>query len=178
MGREIHRYESLHTNARSISDSTGIPRETVRRKVHALIAAGWVIRGDDNLAVTPAVTQQPETGLPVSSLHDRCLREGLLLVAEVPFIEFTGDRYWIGATPLVGLAPARAVRPHASETALLKAFGGAVRYVDDVNDEAYLGVWEVSKVRRFRAFLEQSGVAMQAVAQRPPRLRLDQRRTA
>jgi hypothetical protein len=32
------------TNARSLADSTGIPRETVRRKVGQLVKAGWVVR--------------------------------------------------------------------------------------------------------------------------------------
>jgi predicted transcriptional regulator len=40
-------------NALSISDSTGIPRETVRRKIRMLIAKGWVKKsGRDKLVVT------------------------------------------------------------------------------------------------------------------------------
>ncbi|MEE4315808.1 MAG: hypothetical protein V2I74_02385, partial [Erythrobacter sp.] len=35
------------TNVQSITDSTGIPRESVRRKVNELIAAGWVERLED-----------------------------------------------------------------------------------------------------------------------------------
>jgi len=35
------------TNIQSITDSTGIPRESVRRKVNELIAAGWVERLPD-----------------------------------------------------------------------------------------------------------------------------------
>jgi hypothetical protein len=34
-------------NTQSIADSTGIPRETVRRKVSELIERGWVCRRDD-----------------------------------------------------------------------------------------------------------------------------------
>jgi hypothetical protein len=53
---------SLGINIRSIADSTGIPRETVRRKVGELVKAGWLVReGNDvrytaegYLAVTPA----------------------------------------------------------------------------------------------------------------------------
>jgi hypothetical protein len=43
---------SLHTNVRSIADSTGIPRETVRRKVAELVAFGWVARDGDDLSYT------------------------------------------------------------------------------------------------------------------------------
>jgi CRP-like cAMP-binding protein len=34
-------------NTQSVADSTGIPRETVRRKVRLLVDRGWVIRHDD-----------------------------------------------------------------------------------------------------------------------------------
>jgi hypothetical protein len=37
-------FPSLGTNVRSIADSTGISKETVRRKVLELIEAGWVVR--------------------------------------------------------------------------------------------------------------------------------------
>ena len=41
------------TNVQSIADSTGIPRETVRRKVKQLIDHGWVRRGTNrNLVAT------------------------------------------------------------------------------------------------------------------------------
>jgi hypothetical protein len=36
-------------NIRSISDFSGIPRETVRRKLAQLIDRGWVVRGDNNM---------------------------------------------------------------------------------------------------------------------------------
>ncbi|MGA7269059.1 MAG: hypothetical protein ACRCVZ_04260 [Aestuariivirga sp.] len=40
-------------NIRSIADFSGIPRETVRRKLAQLIDKGWVVRGDNNaLAAT------------------------------------------------------------------------------------------------------------------------------
>lgn len=32
------------TNIRSLADSTGVPKETVRRKVQQLIDAGWVVK--------------------------------------------------------------------------------------------------------------------------------------
>lgn len=43
-------------NAMSVSESTGIPRETVRRKIKWLIARGWVRQeGRDRLCVGPTV---------------------------------------------------------------------------------------------------------------------------
>ena len=54
----IERYPSLYTNVRSVAESTGVPRETVRRKVAALVAAGWVARTGDDLALTPYASQQ------------------------------------------------------------------------------------------------------------------------
>lgn len=45
-------------NALSISDATGIPRETVRRKVNALIQRGWVSQNErGHLYLTPEVAQ-------------------------------------------------------------------------------------------------------------------------
>lgn len=55
---KVTEYPSLYTNARSIADSTGIPRETVRRKVAALVAIGWVTRRGDDLGLTPFASQQ------------------------------------------------------------------------------------------------------------------------
>ena len=43
---------SLFTNVRSISESTHIPYETVRRKVARLVELGWVRRDGDKLALT------------------------------------------------------------------------------------------------------------------------------
>lgn len=43
---------SLFTNIRSIAASTGIPYETVRRKVACLVERGWVRREGDKLALT------------------------------------------------------------------------------------------------------------------------------
>ena len=44
---------TLWTNIRSIADSTGIPRETVRRKVNDLIRDGLVKRSGQLLTITP-----------------------------------------------------------------------------------------------------------------------------
>jgi hypothetical protein len=50
---EIDIYPSLSTNVRSISDSSGIPKESVRRKVQALVEDGWIIRTDNSLSLAP-----------------------------------------------------------------------------------------------------------------------------
>ena len=54
----VESYPSLHTNIRSVAAASGIPRETVRRKVLELVEEGWVSRHDHNLALTPKATQQ------------------------------------------------------------------------------------------------------------------------
>jgi len=49
----IDTYPSLSTNVRSIAESTGIPKESVRRKVAALIDDGWIRRDDHSLSLAP-----------------------------------------------------------------------------------------------------------------------------
>jgi hypothetical protein len=53
----IDAYPSLSTNVRSIADSTGIPKESVRRKVAALIEAGWIHREDNALSLAPQASR-------------------------------------------------------------------------------------------------------------------------
>ncbi|MEI8164474.1 MAG: hypothetical protein WCI19_15170 [Betaproteobacteria bacterium] len=49
-------------NALSISEATGIPRETVRRKVRELEARKWLVReGTNRLSVSPDVSGQLES---------------------------------------------------------------------------------------------------------------------
>jgi hypothetical protein len=50
-------YRSFGTNIRSIADSAGIPRETVRRKVAELTAAGLVIRDGNALSLAPSASR-------------------------------------------------------------------------------------------------------------------------
>ena len=50
-------YRSLRTNVRSIAESTGLPRETVRRKVGQLVDAGWIARHGDDLSYTPEASR-------------------------------------------------------------------------------------------------------------------------
>ena len=47
-----HLMPGYGTNGRSLAESTGIPRESVRRKVKQLIAAGWVARHGAHLRYT------------------------------------------------------------------------------------------------------------------------------
>ena len=49
---EVAEYPSLLTNVRSVAASTGIPYETVRRKVARLVEQGWVERRDGALRLT------------------------------------------------------------------------------------------------------------------------------
>ena len=53
----VESYPSLRTNVRSIADSTGVPRETVRRKVADLVAVGWIARDGDDLSYTPEASR-------------------------------------------------------------------------------------------------------------------------
>ena len=46
-------YPSLSTNVRSIADSTGIPKESVRRKTAALVEGGFIRREDNALSLAP-----------------------------------------------------------------------------------------------------------------------------
>lgn len=55
---EIPVFPSLGTNVRSIADSIGAPRETIRRKVRELIDAGWIARQGTELYFTALAYQQ------------------------------------------------------------------------------------------------------------------------
>jgi hypothetical protein len=71
---------SMPINMQSISDCSGIPRETVRRKTEQLIARGWLMReADGSLTVTPNASKEMQalTELTFSYLVSigRCLLE-------------------------------------------------------------------------------------------------------
>jgi hypothetical protein len=53
---EVESYPGPSTNVTSLSDSLGLPRETVRRKVGEMIAAGYLQRTDNRLTLTPAAS--------------------------------------------------------------------------------------------------------------------------
>ncbi|WP_397594989.1 hypothetical protein [Sphingorhabdus sp.] len=57
---------SRMTNVESISEATGIPRETVRRKVSELLEIGWLERGaKGGLSVTPQATDTLESATQI-----------------------------------------------------------------------------------------------------------------
>ncbi len=53
----VDTYPSLSTNVRSIAESTGIPKESVRRKVSALVEAGMIRREDHALSLAAESAQ-------------------------------------------------------------------------------------------------------------------------
>lgn len=55
---EIGVLPSLGINVRSIAESLGVPKETVRRKVNEMVAEGWVARVDRRLYFTAHAYQQ------------------------------------------------------------------------------------------------------------------------
>lgn len=70
-------------NVRSISHFSGIPRETVRRKLAILIEKGWVVRGEDN-SLSATVKARKELA-PLTKGSIRYLNEMFDL-----YSEFTG----------------------------------------------------------------------------------------
>ncbi len=55
---EVPVFPGLGTNVRSIAESIRAPRETVRRKVAELVAAGWIARRGTDLYFTATAYQQ------------------------------------------------------------------------------------------------------------------------
>ncbi len=62
---EVPIFPTLGTNVRSVAESTGTPKETVRRKVGELIEAGWISRERNELRFT-AVAYQELAGVRVA----------------------------------------------------------------------------------------------------------------
>jgi hypothetical protein len=54
---EVPIFPTLGTNVRSVAESTGTPKETVRRKVSELIEAGWISRAGNELRFTTVAYQ-------------------------------------------------------------------------------------------------------------------------
>ena len=55
---EIPVFPTLGTNVRSIAESTGTPKESVRRKVGELAEAGWISREGNELRFTALAYQE------------------------------------------------------------------------------------------------------------------------
>ncbi|MDE2597157.1 MAG: hypothetical protein KGL44_09795 [Sphingomonadales bacterium] len=61
--------EPAAINLQSVSDYSGIPRETVRRKVEALIAKGWVVRDERKFVTATDKAKDNLAGLTDSTLR-------------------------------------------------------------------------------------------------------------
>lgn len=55
-------------NVRSIADFSGIPRETVRRKVAQLLEKGWILRNDDGFLVATKRAKEELEPLTITSM--------------------------------------------------------------------------------------------------------------
>jgi hypothetical protein len=55
---EVPIFPTLGTNVRSVAESTGTPKETVRRKVGELVDAGWISRKGNDLRFTALAYQE------------------------------------------------------------------------------------------------------------------------
>jgi hypothetical protein len=68
-------------NVRSIADFSGIPRETVRRKVAQLLEKGWVTRNDDGfITASRQATAELE---PLTKTSIRYIARMMALITEV-----------------------------------------------------------------------------------------------
>lgn len=61
-------------SAHSLAMSLSRPYETVRRHVHALVDAGWCVRGADGVQASPAELAKPEIVAFSTLMHDSAVR--------------------------------------------------------------------------------------------------------
>ncbi len=73
LGGSVRSFEPMAINLQSIADFSGIPRETVRRKIEQLIAKGWVQR--DELRFVTATDQANNELRDLTASTLRYLRE-------------------------------------------------------------------------------------------------------
>ncbi len=79
-------------NATSIAGATGIPRETVRRKLDRLLKLGFIVeKGRSRYVLTPGVLQQPERQAAFAlgiqqtvQFMNECLEQGVLQWVPAP----------------------------------------------------------------------------------------------
>ncbi|WP_374527092.1 helix-turn-helix domain-containing protein [Novosphingobium sp.] len=71
--RSVDTLEPAAINLQSIADYSGIPRETVRRKIEALVARGWVRRDERRFVTVTDQAKDDLLGLTESAI--RYLRE-------------------------------------------------------------------------------------------------------
>ena len=65
----VGQIEPLPINLQSIADFSGIPRETVRRKLELLIARGWVVRGQQGYVTATDEANHALEGLTRSTVR-------------------------------------------------------------------------------------------------------------
>lgn len=65
----VESVEPLAINLQSIADYSGIPRETVRRKVETLIEKGWVMRDERKFVTATDKANDSLVGLTESTLR-------------------------------------------------------------------------------------------------------------
>lgn len=65
----VGQIEPLPINLQSIADFSGIPRETVRRKLELLIARGWVVRGQHGYVTATDEANHALEGLTRSTVR-------------------------------------------------------------------------------------------------------------
>jgi DNA-binding IclR family transcriptional regulator len=73
VGGTVGRVEALPINLQSISEFTGIPRETVRRKLEILIQKGWIKR--DNRKYMTATDEANQAFIGLTRITQKYLRD-------------------------------------------------------------------------------------------------------
>src|SRR5215469_13027828 len=76
---EVPVFPNIGVNARSIAESSGIPRESVRRKVAEMVTDGWITQAGRNLhftaeayrAFTPARNAIVQLAIQISGVVER-----------------------------------------------------------------------------------------------------------
>lgn len=73
VGGTVGKVETLPINVQSISDFTGIPRETVRRKIDILLKRGWIER--DYRKYFTATDNANQAFLKLTKITEKYLRD-------------------------------------------------------------------------------------------------------
>ncbi len=73
VGGRVGKADTLPINVQSISDFTGIPRETVRRKIDILQKRGWIERDDRKYFTATDIANQALLGL--TKVTEKYLRD-------------------------------------------------------------------------------------------------------
>lgn len=93
LGPATGRLPSLGTNTRSIACALDLPKETVRRKVEALIQSGWIIRAGRKLELAPPNSPQAHAlGEALLRLAQRSHRAVDRAIASGPGVTHRAER--------------------------------------------------------------------------------------